>query len=265
MKSAPGEPAPAIRVDHLGTVALVRIERPDVLNALDTPSRQELSMRLRDAGDDPDTMAVVLTGSGGRAFCVGQDLREPGGLDAATAVAWMGTWVDLYATIADLPVPSVAVIDGVATGAGLQLALLCDVRVASDTARMGLREVDVGLPAVTGLWLLSEMLGRSRAIELVCTGRLIDAPEGLRVGLVHRVEPAARARGVGVGIAMSISARPAGALRSTLRHVRELTRRAMEDACAAAVRDQSAAIGTGVPQALMAQFLSRRAARRAAV
>lgn len=244
---------------------LVAIERTEVLNALDTRARVELAETLQAVGAAPGAAAVVLTGSGGRAFCVGQDLRESGGLDAAMARDWMRTWTDLYAAIADLPVPSVAVIDGVATGAGLQLGLLCDIRVASHAARMGLREVDVGLPAITGMWLLTEMLGRSRTLELILTGRLLDASEALRTGLVHHVVAPAAARDVGVGIAAAVAGRPTGALRATRRHLRELSRRAMDDACSAATRDQSAAIATGVPQRLMQQFLAARVARRAAI
>ena len=212
-------------------------------------------------GEEPRTSAVVLTGAGGRAFCVGQDLREAGTLDAAVADAWMRTWTDLYFAIADLPVPSVAVIDGVATGAGFQLALLCDVRVASETSRSGLREVHVGLPAITGMWLLGEMLGRSRTLELILTGRLMDAPEALRVGLIHAVTAPAAALARGIDMATAIASRPPLALRATRRYLRELQRPSMDEATAAAIRGQGAAIATGVPQQLMRRFLADRAAR----
>jgi enoyl-CoA hydratase/carnithine racemase len=256
---------PGLAVTSVAGVAVVRIERPEVLNALDTPTRVALARTLRSVGEDPRTSAVVLTGSGGRAFCVGQDLREAGALDGAAAEAWMRTWTDLYLAIADLPVPSVAVIDGVATGAGFQLALLCDVRVASETARMGLREVHVGLPAITGMWLLGQMVGRSRTTELILTGRLMDAPEALRIGLVHALTAPGDCLARGVAVAADLASRPPLALRATRHYLRELQRPRMDEASAAAIRDQAAAIATGVPQQLMHRFLADRAARRSDV
>lgn len=255
--------APGLAVTREERVAVVTIERPEVLNALDTPTRIALARTIRTVGEEAGTAAVVLTGSGGRAFCVGQDLREAGTLDAAVADAWMRTWTDLYLAIADLPVPTVAVIDGVATGAGFQLALLCDIRVASVNARVGLREVHVGLPAITGMWLLDEMVGRSRSLELILTGRLMDASEALQAGLVHAVTEPSGAVARGIALAKAISARPPLAMAATRRYLREIQRASMEEACAAAIRDQAAAIASGVPQRLMQRFLAERAARHA--
>lgn len=251
-----------LRVACHDSVVVVTIDREEVLNALDSPLRVALAALLRRLAMDATPRALVLTGAGQRAFTVGQDLREAEHLDAESGRAWMATWVDLYEAIASLPMPTVAALNGVAAGAGFQLGLLCDVRVASSTARFGLREVDVGLPAVTGFWLLASMLGRSRAIDLVLTGRMMEADEAFAHGLVHRVTEPSELEATSLALALRLASLPRLAMRATRDRMREATLPALREASQAAARYQVAAVETGVPQELMSGFLARARQRR---
>jgi enoyl-CoA hydratase/carnithine racemase len=253
-----------VRLDRVDHIAVVTIERAEVMNALDSGARAALATVLEGISLASDIHGVVLTGAGHRAFTVGQDLRESGALGAAAGPAWMEEWVRLYRAIADLEVPSIAAMNGAAAGAGFQLGLLCDVRVAGTGARFGLREVDVGLPSITGLWLLALTVGRSRAVELILTGRLVGAAEALSIGLIHEVVEPDEVVPRAIERARAIAALPRNAVRATRRHLSELFGATLADACAAAARYQSDAIATGVPQALMAEFLAEHARRRRA-
>lgn len=255
-------PIEAIRLDRVGRIAVVTIDRPHVMNALDSGARAALAEMLEELKLVSDVGAVVLTGAGPRAFTVGQDLREAGALGAGAGPEWMAGWVRLYHAIADLEVPSVAAMNGAAAGAGFQLGLLCDLRVAASNARFGLREVDVGLPSVSGWWLLASMVGRSRAVELILSGRLVGASEALAIGLIHEVVEPDELWPRVIERAAGFAALPRHALRASKLQLTALFDAGLVDASAAASRYQTDAIETGVPQALMAAFLEGRARRR---
>jgi enoyl-CoA hydratase/carnithine racemase len=255
-------PTEAIRLHRAGPIAVVTIDRAHVMNALDSGARAALAAVLEELKVASDVGAVILTGEGPRAFTVGQDLREAGALGAGTGPEWMAGWVRLYRAIADLEVPSVAAMNGIAAGAGFQLALLCDVRIAASDARFGLREVDVGLPSVSGWWLLASMVGRSRAVELILSGRLVGATEALAIGLLHEVVEPDELWPRVIERAAEFAALPRHALRASKLQLTDLFDAGLADASAAASRYQTDAIETGVPQALMAAFLEGRARRR---
>ena len=170
----------------------------------------------------------------------------------------MAGWVRLYRALSDSEVPLVAAMNGVAVGAGLQLGLLCDLRVVGRTSRFGLREVDVGLPAISGLWLLASMLGRSRAIELIMTGRLVGASEAFSMGLVHEVVEPSEVLPQALAMANALASVQPAALRATKRRLRETFADGLRDASDAATRYQVEAVATGIPQQFMERFLAGR-------
>ena len=178
-----------------GAATWLTIDRPEALNALDGPTKQALAEALYAASGDPAVRAVALTGAG-RAFCVGQDLREleqgyREGRAPDLAAVLERHYAPICRLLAEMPKPTVAVVNGVAAGAGVSLALACDLRLASSTARWRLAFSGIGLvPDAGSTWHLPRLVGLSRAMEMALLGDWVDADQALRFGLVNRVWPA---------------------------------------------------------------------------
>ena len=185
----------SLSVRRDGAATWITLDRPDALNALDGPVKEALAGALREAAGDPGVRAVALTGSG-RAFCVGQDLRElEGGYREGRAPDFAAELERHYEPIcrllAEMPKPTVAVVNGVAAGAGVSLALACDLRLASSTSRWRLAFSGIGLvPDAGSTWHLPRLVGLSRAMEMALLGDWVDADQALAFGLVNRVWPA---------------------------------------------------------------------------
>jgi 2-(1,2-epoxy-1,2-dihydrophenyl)acetyl-CoA isomerase len=179
--------------DGVGTVTL---NRPDAMNSLDTPTKVLLRDTIQAAAEDSEVRVVVLTGTG-RAFCVGQDLKEHIGLlDAGDQAALWATVPEHYAPIAlalaEMPKPVIAAVNGVAAGAGASMAFACDFRVVADTAGFNLAFTGIGLSCDTGIsWTLPRLIGRAKALELLYFPRTVPAAEALELGLATSVVPAA--------------------------------------------------------------------------
>ncbi|HEX2835380.1 MAG TPA: enoyl-CoA hydratase-related protein [Thermoanaerobaculia bacterium] len=176
-----------------GAVAVITLNRPDKLNAFTGTMREDLLAALQAAGSDDAVRAVVLTGAG-RAFCAGGDVEYMSRLQAANDVAsfrkLLDAGRDVILQIRAMTKPVIASINGVAAGAGCNLALACDYRVASDAAKLSESFVKIALhPDWGGTWLLPRLVGRARALELLMTGRMVDANEALTIGMVDRVVP----------------------------------------------------------------------------
>jgi 2-(1,2-epoxy-1,2-dihydrophenyl)acetyl-CoA isomerase len=190
----PGE-SPGLDVETRAGVAWLTLNRPSSLNSLDVPLKEALIAALQAASDDHAVRAVALTGAG-RGFCVGQDLRELE--DAYTAgespdfpVLLERHYAPAVRLLTGMPKPTVAVVNGVAAGAGMSLALACDLRLASSDARFRLAFSGIALvPDAGATWLLPRLVGLSKAMEIALLGDWMDAGEALRVGLVNRVYPA---------------------------------------------------------------------------
>jgi len=166
--------------------AVFRIERPAKLNALTKPVLQGLAACV-DALEARSARLLVVTGAGERAFCAGTDLGELRGLDAEARLAKSAMARALLVRLSRSPLVSVAAINGLAFGGGLELAMACTLRIAAPHATMSLPEVKLGLlPAYAGTQFLPAIVGKARALEIMMTGRTISADEALAIGLVHR-------------------------------------------------------------------------------
>jgi len=177
-----------IRVDREDAVAVVTVDRPDALNALDVATLTELRDRLRELADDGDVRAVVLTGAGEKAFVAGADIKYMSGLDVDDAKAWGALGHEAGRLLETMPKPTLAAINGFALGGGCELALACDIRYASSNAKLGQPEVNLGIiPGWGGTQRLARVCGLGVAKELIFTGRVVDAEEALRIGLVNAV------------------------------------------------------------------------------
>jgi 2-(1,2-epoxy-1,2-dihydrophenyl)acetyl-CoA isomerase len=215
-----------IEVKRDGAVARITLNRPDRLNATTTLTSDELVDAFTGLGADPEVRCIVITGEG-RGFSAGQDLTEfrsdyEAGRERDIEGHLRATYNRLVLQMVETPKPVIAEINGVAAGAGLSLALACDLRVASDAAKFTLAFVKIGLVPDSGAtWQLARTIGHARALELAITGDLIDAPRALEIGLVHRVVPADGLRDEVDLLAKELAALPTRAIGETKRLFRE--------------------------------------------
>jgi enoyl-CoA hydratase len=188
-------------------VRWISLNRPAKLNALNRATVAELESAVAAAGSDPAVRAVVITGTGEKAFAAGADIAEFVALDPRAAQQFARTGQAAFDAIAALPKPVIAAVNGFALGGGCELALACHLRVASTGARFGQPEAKLGLiPGYGGTQRLPRLVGRARALELLLTGGMVDAPTALAWGLVNRVVEPGDLRGAAQRLAEETTA-----------------------------------------------------------
>jgi enoyl-CoA hydratase len=177
-----------IHAEREGAVAVVTVDRPDALNALDVPTLTELRDRLRELAEDAEVRVVVLTGAGEKAFVAGADIKYMSGLGVDEAKEWGALGHEAGRLLETMPKPTIAAVNGFALGGGCELALACDIRYGSSAAKLGQPEVNLGIiPGWGGTQRLARVCGLGVAKELIFTGRIVDADEALRIGLLNGV------------------------------------------------------------------------------
>ncbi|MGE0798358.1 MAG: enoyl-CoA hydratase/isomerase family protein [Lautropia sp.] len=241
--------------DRIGTITL---NRPDVLNAWHAAMREEIVATLRDFQRRDDVNAVVMTGAGDRAFSAGQDLAEAHDFDADRVEVWLREWETYYDALRAIDKPLVMALNGTAAGSAFQVALLGDIRVAHPGVRMGQPEINAGIASITGPWIMDAMLGRSRTIELTLTGRLMDADEAYRVGLLHHVVPQGEVLAKAREIALELAAKPPVAMRLDKRRFREVSEASFRETIEAGIRYHRESYASGEPRREMAAFFAAR-------
>ena len=190
-------PATSLAFENLlyekrGAIAVVTINRPKVLNALNTPTWADLKRAFEDVRDDPAVRGAILTGGGDKAFIAGADIVELATVTAAEAERSSRFGQEVLNLIETLGKPVVAAVNGFALGGGCETAMACTIRIAAQSARFGQPEVKLGLPpGGGGTQRLPRLIGKGRALQLVLTGDTIDADDALRFGLVTAVVPQA--------------------------------------------------------------------------
>jgi enoyl-CoA hydratase/carnithine racemase len=201
----------------LGPIAELTLDNPP-LNLVTGELTRELGAALRRVAADPPVRVLVVTGSGDRAFCAGSHVGEFEGLRGRVGEGKLLLEKAVYRQLADLAVPTIAAIEGAALGGGLELALCCDLRVASERATLGMPEVRLGvIPGSGGTQRLPRVVGPARAKELILTGEILDAATAERYGLVNRVVPAGGAMAAARELAATIAARGPFAVREAKR------------------------------------------------
>ncbi|MGE5271522.1 MAG: enoyl-CoA hydratase/isomerase family protein [Thiohalocapsa sp.] len=177
----------AIHMSRIDELALITLDRPEALNALSFGQLHDLNRMLDTVAGD-DARALLVTGAGDRAFSAGADIKELMGRTLVEVRAGAMLGQSVLAKLDQLPMPSIALINGYAFGGGLELALACTFRVAAPSAKLGFPEIKLGLiPGYGGTQRLPRLVGEARATELILTGRTVDAAEAERIGLVNRV------------------------------------------------------------------------------
>ena len=251
-----------IVTDRKGPVGVITLNRPEVLNAWNAAMREELVAAL-DAMEADDTVrAIILTGAGDRAFGAGQDLNETKTFNPDRAEQWIGEWERLYDRIRSLSKPIVAALNGIAAGSAFQIALLCDLRVGHRGVKMGQPEINSGIASTTGPWIMREIIGLARTIDLTLTGRLMDADECREVGVINRLVPQEQVMAEAFALAELLASKPPVAMRLDRQRFREMTEAGFRDCLAAGIRIQREAYASGEPARMMEEFLARRSAQK---
>jgi enoyl-CoA hydratase/carnithine racemase len=192
--------------DVQGGIATVTLNRPEVMHAVNRDLVRVLARRIEEIRFDPTIRVVVVTGAGAKAFCAGADLKERATLTPGDVQAFLFSLRRVLTEIERLPVPVIAAINGVALGGGLELALAADIRLAADTAVMGLIETRLAIiPGGGGTQRLPRLIGRGKAKELIFTGKRFGSAEALAMGLVNQVYPQDRLQSETLNMAAEIA------------------------------------------------------------
>jgi enoyl-CoA hydratase len=206
-------------VDH---IAWITLQRPEKLNALNNEVLKELEQAFASLEFDDQVGAVVLTGSGEKAFVAGADIAELASLDTASARRQALAGQAVFERIESFPKPVIAAVNGFALGGGCELALACHIRIASENAKFGLPEVSLGvIPGYGGTQRLPRLVGKGVALDMILSGEMVAAADAYRTGLVSRVFPQAELRAGADKLARMILARGPLALRSALDAVQQ--------------------------------------------
>jgi enoyl-CoA hydratase len=250
-----------IRVEKRPLLAIVTVDRPKVLNALNGATLTELETAFRELGADEAVRVILLMGAGDRAFAAGADIRELAALSAEEGkeVALRGHTI--FRAIETLGKPVIACIQGFALGGGCELAMACTLRLAADNAKLGQPEVRLGLiPGYGGSQRLPRLVGRGAALKLLLTGSIIDAHEALRIGLVDEVVPAANLMDRAEALGLEIAANAPLAVSSMLHAVDEGLDRPLDEALQLEAARFGELCGTSDKAEGIQAFLEKRAA-----
>ena len=248
---------PAVTTERAGEIAIVRLNRPERLNAINADIRRELPLALAPLNADAAVLAVVITGAGDRAFSAGQDLEEGAGYGIDDVERWFTEMHSMYAAVRALDKPSIAALFGAVAGAGYQVALYCDLRVAHPEARIGQPEVKTGLGSILGTSLMDWHLPLGINAELSLMGDLISGERAFQVGLVNHLVARAEVLAKAMELARALAERPPHAIKITKQRMRELTQPQFDDILVAATKYQRRAYESGEPQRLMREMLQK--------
>jgi enoyl-CoA hydratase/carnithine racemase len=236
---------------------LIRLNRPEALNALNSAMMTELAQALDEAEADPAVHSVILTGSE-KAFAAGADIKE------MSSKTWPDTYLSDIITrtherAASFRKPLIGAVSGYALGGGCELAMMCDILIAADSAKFGQPEITLGVgPGIGGSQRLTRAVGKAKAMDMILTGRMIDATEAERIGLVSRIAPAAEL----IIEAKAVAAKLAGLSPVALALCKEMVEAAFETTLAQGVRHErrlfQAMFATADQKEGMAAFLDKR-------
>ena len=249
-----------VKMDGAGHVARITIDNRARLNVLSTPLIRQLTDTMRGLYGDPDLRAVVLTGAGDRAFVGGADVRELAELDTTSAYPYITRLHLACAAIRKMPVPVIARIDGYCLGGGMEVAVSCDLRVASTKSTFGMPEVRLGIPSVIEAAVMTRLIGPGKTRQLVYTGESIDAGEAAECGLVDKVVATDALDETVDGWARSIATAGPRAIRLQKALVRRWDDIPLDHAIQAGMRSFTMAFATDEPRLRMQQFLDRKRA-----
>lgn len=252
------ETSAEVLVERRDGVALVSLNRPAALNAVDARLRAQLTGAMRALDADEAVKAAVITGAGSRAFCAGQDLHEAMNLAVDEVEGWLERQHAMYQSVRDFSKPAVAALAGVSAGAGFQIALCCDLRVGYPELRIGQPEIRAGLASIVGTYLMTLQLPLSLNQQLSLAGELLSGRRAHEIGLINHLLPQGEVLERSIALAHELAQLPAAAFKASKARLRELSQPGFDDALAAAKRAQKALYASGEPQRVMREFFERR-------
>jgi enoyl-CoA hydratase/carnithine racemase len=248
----------SVEVTFQQDVAIVTLNRLNRRNSLTSDVRRQLTDTINRLADDSQIRAIVFA-SRDSTFSAGQDLTEAKDFPASFVPTWIREHMDLYKAVVRYRGPILAAVDGCCVGAGLQTALLCDLRVGSPSAYFTMPELDDAIPCILGVWTLWDIIGRARTYEMVLTNRRVYAEESLSWGILNQVAPSSSdLLPCALELAHYLASKPQLAFRLTKERLAELTLRECESLEVHASCAHMQAFASGEPRQAMLAFLSGR-------
>ena len=246
-----------VQVDVGDGVAVVTLNRPAKLNAINASVRDRLLHHLPELDSSTNVKAIVLTGSGQRAFSAGQDMEETAAIGPSDIAGWLNHQYAMFQSVRNVNKPIIAALNGIAVGAGFQIALMCDLRVAHSEVALGQPEVKVGLASIIGSYLISLQVGHSLNQQLSLTGEPIFGERASQLGLINELVTIEEVLPRAIELASRLAAQPAVGLRMTKQRFRERTQADFDETWRAAIRYQLECFSTDEPRKAMQRFVKK--------
>ena len=218
-----------VLIERKGAVGLVTVNRPEQMNSMNSETRSDLANAFTDLGKDSDISVIILTGAPGKAFIAGADIKEFLERDMSSQEALEEDWI-VTKVISNLSKPVIAMIDGFCLGGGLEIAMACDLRIASDRTKLGQPEINLGIiPGAGGTQRLTRLIGEGRAMEMILTGRMITAEEACNYGILNFTYSAEELEIKTMEIANTIASKSPYAIERAKRSVKAVSQMNLED------------------------------------
>lgn len=246
-----------IILEKKDNIGIITLNRENVLNAWNKEMRLKICDIFKEIKNKNNLKAIVFTGSGNKAFCAGQDLNEFKDFNENTIDSWIDEFKNVYTAVRSAEIPVISAINGAAVGSGFQLALLTDIRVSHKDAKFGQVEINSGVVSVIGPWIIKEVLGLSKAIELTLTGRLVTGEEAFNNEIIHHLTNRSKVMGLSMKIAKELSEKPEKAMKFTKRRLWENFKKGMEETFESAKKYHKLSFQSGEPQNISKNFLNK--------
>ena len=238
-------------------IGILTLNRKNVLNAWNKQMRFEICDVFKNIKNQKDIKALIITGSGRKAFCSGQDLNELKNFKKNQVDAWIEEFKKVYSSIRSAKIPIIGAINGVAAGSGFQLALLTDIRVSHKKAKFGQVEINSGVVSIIGPWIIEKVLGLSKTIELCLTGRLVMGKEAYNLGVIHHLTKSEKVMQLSLKIAKELSKKPKKAMQLTKKRIWEVFKEGMDETFKKAKEYHRKSFHFKEPQEISKKFLKK--------
>ena len=238
-------------------IGILTLNRKNVLNAWNKRMRFEICDVFKNIKNKKNIKALIITGSGRKAFCSGQDLNEIKNFKKNQVDAWIEEFKKVYSSIRSAKIPIIGAINGGAAGSGFQLALLTDIRVSHKKAKFGQVEINSGVVSIIGPWIIEKVLGLSKTIELCLTGRLVMGKEAYNLGVIHHLTKSENVMQLSLKIAKELSKKPEKAMQLTKIRIWEVFKEGMDETFKKAKEYHRKSFHFKEPQEISKKFLKK--------